>query len=235
MRIMRDIRRWAIYYVPAEKSAFARFGADWLGWDAQAGRAIEGYDPPGLPLPRAEITAQPRKYGFHATLKAPFVLGDDREPAALDAAITALAGEFEPFALPLVLGTLGSFLALLPGEPNAPLDALAAACVTRLDTFRAPEAAEHRRRHPGTMTERQRAYFGAWGYPFVLEEFHFHMTLTGALGPEDRAKVAAALGPLVAPLLAEPRMVRDICLVGEDRQGMFHLLKRFPLARGPAI
>lgn len=227
---MRDIRRWAIYYLPTEKSAFARFGADWLGWDTQAGRARDGLAVPGLPRPRADLTAQPRKYGFHATLKAPFVLGDDREPAALDAAITALAGEFEPFALPLVLAALGSFVALVPAAPNPPLAALAAACVTRLDAFRAPEAAEHSRRHPETMTERQRAYFAAWGYPFVLGEYRFHMTLTGSLGAGEREAVLAALAPVVGPLLAEPRLVRDICLVGEDRQGMFHLLKRFPLA-----
>ncbi len=232
---MRDIQRWAIYYLPPEKGAFARFGADWLGWDAQAGLARDGFTVPGLPVPRPEMTAGPRKYGFHATLKAPFVLGDDRAPAALDAAITALAGEFEPFTLPLVLGTLGSFVALLPARPNPVLEALAAACVTRLDTFRAPEAAEHRRRHADSMTERQRAYFDAWGYPFVLEEFQFHMTLTGPLGPEERAAVVAALDPLVTPLLAEPRVVRDICLVGEDRRGMFHLLKRFPLATRSAI
>lgn len=225
---MRDIRRWAVYVAPKMDGPLARFGADWLGWDAQAGTAREGLDLPGLPRPRAELVAAPRCYGFHGTLKAPFALAG--EPAALDAALAALAGAVAPFTLPLQLATLGGFLALVPAVESPAMEALAAACVTRLDRFRAPpDAAEIARRRPETLTPAQRELLAAWGYPFVLGEFRFHMTLTGALDPEQRAAVADALAPLLAPLLAPPLLVADIGLFGEDATGMFHLLKRFPL------
>lgn len=230
---MRDIRRWALYFAPPARGPLARFGADWLGWDAQAGRARAGMDLAGLPRPWDEITVGPRKYGFHATLKAPFPLAADRDPVALDAAITALAADFAPFSLMLRLDALGPFLALVPAAPCAEIGALAEACVTRLDVFRGPsDAAERALRAASIRDEQQRRNLERWGYPFVLEDFRFHMSLTGALDPVERAAVARALAPVVAPLVGTPVSVEDICLFGEDREGMFHLLKRFPL--GPA-
>ena len=70
----RDFRRYAIYFAPRPRRALARFGAAWLGWDAEAGADRDGPELAGLPRPRAEIVATPRRYGFHATLKAPFRL-----------------------------------------------------------------------------------------------------------------------------------------------------------------
>lgn len=230
---MRDIRRWAIYVAPRMDAPLARFGADWLGWDAQAGTARDGLDLPGLPRRRAELVATPRRYGFHGTLKAPFVL--DGEPAALDAALAALAGGFAPFALPLQLAPLGDFLALVPAAQSPALAALAAACVTGLDRFRAPpDPEEIARRKPQALSARQRALLEVWGYPFVLDEFRFHMTLTGALADAERAAVAASLAPMLQPILAAPLRVADIGLFGEDAAGLFHLLKRFPLTGGLA-
>ena len=231
---MRDILRWAVYYAPKMNSALARFGSDWLGWDAQAGRPREGLDVPGLPAPREEITAAPRRYGLHGTLKPPFVLASDRVPGALDAEITALAEDFAPFDLPLGLAALGDFLALTPTRPVPELERLAEACVTRLDGFRAPPGPEEiARRRPDRLSARQRENLALWGYPYVLEEFRFHVTLTGPLGEEARAAAARALAPVLAGMLAKSCRVEDICLFGEDREGLFHLLKRFPFPSGP--
>ncbi|TPE52127.1 DUF1045 domain-containing protein [Amaricoccus solimangrovi] len=228
---MRDILRWAVYVAPKMNSALARFGADWLGWDAQAGRARKGLEVAGLPAPRETLTEPPRRYGFHGTLKPPFVLAEGREPAALDAEITALAREFAPFDLPLAVGTLGDFLALVPARPVPELDHLARACVTWLDAFRAPPSpSEIARRRPDRLTESQRAHLETWGYPFVLSDFRFHLTLTGPLPEAERAATARALAPLIDEALARSCRVEDICLFGEDLNGNFHLLKRFPLA-----
>jgi putative phosphonate metabolism protein len=228
---MRDIRRWAIYLAPKMNGALARFGADWLGWDAQAGLRREGLEAPGLPAPRSEITAAPRRYGFHGTLKAPFALASGREPALLDAEISALARDFQPFELPLALTAIGDFLALAPAAPTPELDRLAAACVTRLDGFRAPASPEEiARRAPERLNPAQRAHLETWGYPYVLDEFRFHMTLTGPLDPADRDATARVLEPLLAGPLARPCPVEGISLFGEHVDGMFHLLKRFPFA-----
>lgn len=231
---MRDIRRWAIYYAPKMGSALARFGGDWLGWDAQAGRARDGFEVPGLPAPRAEIVAEPRRYGFHGTLKPPFALASGHAPGLLDAEITALARDFAPFDLPLALGALDRFVALRPTREVPELDALAAACVTRLDGFRAPAGPEEiARRRPESLTDAGRANLAAWGYPYVLDQFQFHMTLTGPLGVAERERTLDALRPVLAAPLARPARLEDVCLFGEDLNGMFHLLKRFPLRQTP--
>lgn len=231
---MRDIRRWAIYYAPKMNSALARFGSDWLGWDAQAGRPREEFDVPGLPAPRARLTEAARRYGFHGTLKPPFLLAPGQEPGALDAEVTRLAEDFRPFELTLRLAALGDFLALVPSGPVPELDRLAAACVTRLDGFRAGHTPEEiARRRPEELTARQRGHLATWGYPHVLEDFRFHMTLTGPLDDEARAASARALAPVLAGVLAKPIRVEDICLFGEDREGLFHLLRRFPFSSEP--
>ncbi len=232
---MRDIQRWAIYYAPKMNSALARFGSDWLGWDPQAGRPRDGLELPGLPLPREEITAAPRRYGLHGTLKPPFALAADRAPSALDAEITTLAQDFTPFDLPLMLAPLGEFLALVPSQPLPELDRLAEACVTRLDGFRAPATAEQiARRCPERLTARQGANLATWGYPYVCDDFRFHITLTGPLAPEAREATARALSPSIDGVLTKPCRIEDLCLFGEDREGLFHLLKRFPFRSAAA-
>lgn len=229
---MRDIRRWALYFAPPARGPLARFGADWLGWDAQAGRARAGMELAGLPRPWDEITVGPRKYGFHATLKAPFPLAADRDPVALDAAITALAADFARFRSccgSMLWGPSWRWCPLGPVRRSARWRRPVSRGSTCSGAFRRREQAL---RAASIRDERQRRNLERWGYPFVLEDFRFHMSLTGALDPVERAAVARALAPVVAPLVGTPVSVEDICLFGEDREGMFHLLKRFPL--GPA-
>lgn len=228
--MVEGFRRYAVYFAPPRDSALARFGAAWLGWDAEAGAEVEGPEPAGLPRPRGEIVAAPRKYGFHGTLKAPFRLAPAAEVCGLEAALRDLAAEHAPFELALALTRIDGFLALTPAEPVPHLDALAAACVTRLDGFRAlARPDEIARRNPAKLVGRQSGYLAAWGYPYVLEQFRFHLTLTGALPAAEQAATEAALGPLLAPILAEPVAFEDLCLFGEAEDGRFHLLRRHRL------
>ena len=133
---MGDRRRHAIYFAP-RPGPLAAFGAAWLGWDAETGGS-PALDLPGLPRPRPELVAAARRYGFHATLKAPFRLAAGQGEADLDAALSALAKEHAPIGLRLRLAELGTFVALVPARPPATLRRLADACVVRLDAFRAP-------------------------------------------------------------------------------------------------
>src|SRR5260370_30562784 len=72
-------RRYAIYFVPAPVTALYRFGAAALGYDCFTGADIATLD--ALPVDAGawrELTREPRRYGFHATLQAPFHLAAGR-------------------------------------------------------------------------------------------------------------------------------------------------------------
>jgi putative phosphonate metabolism protein len=232
---MDEWRRHAIYFAPREGSPLARFGAEWLGWDAAAGVPREGPDLPGLPRPRADLVAGPDRYGFHATLKPPFRLAEGRDRAELEAAIAALAARHAPFALELGPGVLHGFVALMETVPARGLEKLAAACVTGLDAFRAPPTAEDLARHGTGLDPAGTANLHRWGYPWVLDRFRFHMTLTRALPPADAAAVLTALVAPLTPILSRPVRVSDICHFAEGEDGRFRILRRYPLTgRGAA-
>ncbi|MGE0233334.1 MAG: DUF1045 domain-containing protein, partial [Flavobacteriaceae bacterium] len=103
--------RVAIYFAPAPETALWRAASAWLGRDA----AHEGRQPAVLEaaLGRAaadEILAAPRRYGFHATLKAPFHL---RDPFSLEDVVEAAkntAARLAAFPVSLKVGTLSGFL-----------------------------------------------------------------------------------------------------------------------------
>lgn len=66
-----QFRRYGLYYTP-RPGALAEFGAAWLGWDPVAGQSMAHPAIDGLPRDISEITASPRKYGLHGTIKPPF-------------------------------------------------------------------------------------------------------------------------------------------------------------------
>ncbi|MEM9232038.1 MAG: DUF1045 domain-containing protein [Pseudomonadota bacterium] len=217
--------RFAIYYVPPD-GPLADFGAKWLGWDVVAGREVPGFDVPGL----HDITLTPRKYGFHGTLKPPFRLKEGQTPEALEAAVSGLAAALSPAACDgLKLTQLGRFLALTPFGQLDGLQRIAEACVRDLDGFRAPAGeAELARRRKAGLSTRQEALLVQWGYPYVFEEFRFHLTLSGQLPKEDlRGWTDTLQGQL--PDLPAPFVVDQIALCGERQDGRFELIHRYTL------
>ncbi len=226
-------RRYAIYYAPPADSALARFAATWLG------RCPEEYpigtrpEIAGISDARiAELVAEPARYGFHGTLKPPFRLASGHGEGALLDATAAMARDLAPFALPpLRLTTIGGFIALVPSAFSDALHGLADACVTRLDRFRAPATeAELSRRRSARLSARQEMLLARWGYPYVLDELQFHLTLTGRLEAPARALALAALYPLVEPFCREPIPVADIALFVEPAPGApLSIEVRFPL------
>jgi putative phosphonate metabolism protein len=223
--------RYAIFWAPPTDSGLARFGAEWLGWDAEAGSDARQ---PTLTLPRplAEITRTPRRYGFHGTLKPPFRLAGDADAAALGRALTALAATISPTTAPgLTPTTRLGFLALMPTGPAPTLNALAAACTRDLDRFRArPQPAELAQRRTRTLTARQKTNLTRWGYPYVLDDFRFHLTLSGHLQPGEAEPLTKAATTLAAPHLDPLLHLNDICLFADPGGGKgFRLLRRYPL------
>lgn len=224
---MTIFRRYAVY--DPGPQPLARLGARWLGRDVDTGRDMVPLDDPAL-------TDTPRRYGFHATIKAPFRLAPGVTEAALSAELDRLAATLAPVDLPrLSLSDEGGFLSLRPRPQPAALTALAGKVVAALDQFRAPlTEAEIVRRNPDRLTPRQREALLRWGYPYVFEDFHYHMTLTGPLDAGQAAAVRARLAALLDPVLPDPHPVAALALMGEDAEGRFHLIRRVALTGGGA-
>lgn len=227
---MPVFRRYAVYFTP-EPGPLADFGASWLGWDAVTGTSCAHPDLPGLPLPVSELTAQPRKYGLHATLKPPFRLAGPNDPDALKADLAQLASTLAPATTEgLEVARIGRFLALTPRGDAAGIAHVAGETVRCLDHHRAPPTAEElARRQKARLSAQQREYLETWGYPYVFDAFRFHITLTGPLPDDMLDPVKGKLETAFAPHLPAPFHLREICLFGEDETGRFHLVSRHDL------
>ena len=207
--------RFALYYLPASGSPLARFATAWLGRGTAPGR-LAGIDAAW----QRRLTAAPALYGLHATLKPPFRLAPGRNRAGLERAVRTLAAALPAFpAPPLRLAGLGGFLALVPQRPSPALARLAAVCVAGLDGFRAPPLPEDVARHRVGLDARQEALLTRWGYPYVMDAFRFHVTLTCRLGEAERAAARAALAPHVAPLCGRPWAMTEIALMRQAALG----------------
>lgn len=218
--------RFAVYYMPPE-GALADFGATWLGWDAIAGCAT--HQPALLGLD--DITVTPRRYGFHGTLKPPFRLVDGAGPKALVQAVSDMARACVPARCAgLQLTSLSGFLALTPLGDSTGITGVAATCVAELDSFRAaPGSAELARRRKAGLSERQEAMLTRWGYPYVMDDFRFHMTLSGRLSADQITHWTDILAERLPPLPV-PFDMDEVALVGERSDGCFELVQRFTLS-----
>ncbi|MEM8732081.1 MAG: DUF1045 domain-containing protein [Pseudomonadota bacterium] len=223
--------RYGIFYTPPT-GPFAQTGAAWLGWDAATGETPEPPTIGALPLSRDDITATPRRYGLHATVKPPFRLAPGHCPDDLQDALRTHCAALAPVQLAgLKLAPLGRFLALVPDGETGDLAALAASTVRDLDRFRdAPTEDELARRRASGLTPAQDAMLLRWGYPYVLDEFRFHITLTGKMPKPALTKVAAVLQDYLLPHVPSPLTIDALSLMGEDRSGRFHLIHRYALS-----
>jgi hypothetical protein len=225
-------RRFAIFAAPGSGPAdVGTTGAtgtllreraeQWLGRGA-AGNPVT----PGVPdgWTRAAVdamTTDARRYGFHGTLKPPFRLAEGHTAEELDAAVARFAAGTAGALVPrLTLARLGGFFALVPGTEAPELDALADEVVKGFDDFRAPPTeAELARRHPASLTPRQRELLTAWGYPYVLDEFRFHLTLTDRLPEREWPVVERVLSDWFAPLLGVTVPVDALAVFTEAEPG----------------
>jgi len=224
--------RYAIYFAPTPRSALGRFGHAWLSTAARAPDArLTGV--PSISLARRdEITAEPRVYGFHATLKPPFALVNGQSEADLDHALATFAAARPSVeASPLCLTQLDGFWALTLAQPSEAVDRLAADCVVRFDPFRKPPSDDElqRRRRAG-LSPIQEAHLQRWGYPYVLGEFRFHMTLTARLAGAEAVLIGAHLASLVEPLCRRALSLDAVALFHQPAPGeRFRLVRRYPL------
>ena len=199
--------RYAIYFTPGQNDPLTRIAASWLGRDP-----FTGAQPPApavTHLSPAEIayhTASARRYGFHATLKAPFHLADGATEAELDSAVAGFAAAADPILLSSLprRGSTASWRLCLADPRPISID-FAGEIVTVFDRFRAPLGdAEIERRNPDALSPEEFRNLLQWGYPYVFESFRFHMTLTGRVADHDLPRVRAAIDEVFEPVLAAP-------------------------------
>ncbi|MGC1498314.1 MAG: DUF1045 domain-containing protein [Sulfitobacter sp.] len=219
--------RYAVYFTASGE--FAQRGAAWLGWDVATGCAVAQPDLPSLDLP--ELTEKPRKYGFHATIKPPFVLTDGMTQAALETRLKNVCAQLNGVMLKeLEVVALGRFLALVPQGETTALTSLAGDVVALLDTFRAPMSEEEfERRNQSHLSGAQFENLCKWGYPHVMDQFRFHMTLTGRISKPDLASVQTAVKDHFATHIQTPTNIDSLTLVGQGADGYFVEIARFPL------
>jgi putative phosphonate metabolism protein len=227
---MANYPRYAIYYAPTPDSALDRFGAQILGYDAYGGDDLPF--PDGVTPDWRELTQDPRKYGFHATLKAPMALADGKTEVQLTAACEVFAAKARriPIIAPIV-DSISGFIAVIPSRPSEEVLQLATDATRDFDAFRAPLTPEDRaRRHPDKLTPRQRDYLDRWGYPYVMEEFRFHMTLTGRLGAERREPIVGWLRDRFVATGINTIAIDRIALFRQDEEASrFRIIGHWPL------
>lgn len=225
--------RYAIYFSPEPESDLWLFGSRWLGRDSATGDDIKRLTMNAIkPKRLREITATAAKYGFHATLKPPFKLSKGHDREMLDEALEAFAAAHNPVKLPaLELTELDGFIALRPTKPCPALDQLAADCVREFDHFRkSPSKAELAKRGEADLNDAQRKMLKKWGYPYVMDEFRFHMTLTGRLDAQERKAVLAALEAHAKGIVGKPVSVDVITLMQQkNADDSFEVVKCYPL------
>ena len=214
--------RYAVYFTPPRDDALTRAAEAWLGRSAFGDAPVAvPHIPELMPEEIEAMVREPRRYGFHATMVAPFRLADGRDETQLLAAFARFCADAAPFAIEgLTVARLSSFVALTPREREHELSDLAARAVHAFAPFRAPLTPDEiARRRPESLTARQAAYLERYGYPYVIDEFRFHMTLTGSLAPEAMARVQPLLADHFAPVLVAPMPIGGLALFQEAEPG----------------
>ncbi|PDT10176.1 MULTISPECIES: DUF1045 domain-containing protein [unclassified Rhizobium] len=214
--------RYAICFTPPASDPLSLVAANWLGRNVFSGDMLGPPAVRGLGIHEIAFhTAVPRRYGFHGVLKAPFHLSGDMSESQLLRDLMRFAGTFAPFQISrLEIARLGSFYSLMPSAPCEQIQYLASAIVQEFDRYRAPlSEADIERSDPDGLSAAQFANLHRWGNPYVMDEFRFHMPVTGSINAIDMPRIEPALRTIFEPVLKEPVMVSNVALMIEEGSG----------------
>lgn len=208
--------RVAIYFTPPAGAPLTQAASLWLGRSAFDGEATRKPD-----HKIDGLVAAPARYGFHATMKAPFRLAEDADLGDLDARLAGFCASRDPVQIDsLVVSAQGPFFAFVPEAAPQALSDLEASVVKEFEPFRAPmDADEIARRSPDRLSARQRDNLRDWGYPYVFDDFRFHMTLTEAVVREDRGRIEGVLRRRFADVDGRPVVIDALALFLEAAPG----------------
>ncbi|MBL8598633.1 MAG: DUF1045 domain-containing protein [Devosia sp.] len=228
--------RCAITYVPPPDDPLTVAAAAWLGRDSYSGMPhrieVEGLTAGD----HSFLTALPRRSGFHATLKPPFVLEEGHSVRELERRLGQYATRLVPIALELTIAVIDTFFALVPVRPIASLDTMAANIVAEFDSYRRPMSPEDlERRSAARFTSTQLGNLAKWGSPFVFDQFRFHMTLTGPVDRAEREHVALVLARYFSGVSLAISVDRLVLAVQEEVHEPFGIHSAHPFARVPQL
>lgn len=226
--------RFSIYFTHPQHAQLTALGSQWLGRSAFSNEPLSQPAINGITQERFfQLTRDARRYGFHATMKPPFQLAAGKTQEHALAALEAFAARTAPVQLAgLAPSFIGKFLALTPIEPSQQLNELAAHCIREFDHLRAPLNNEDiARRRQAPLTPKQDSYLLDWGYPYIFDEFHFHMTLSKRLEDEtERDALKRAADAFFAPVLNAPVTLSHLALCMEPEAGAsFKIIATRPL------
>ncbi|MFS8183090.1 DUF1045 domain-containing protein [Pseudovibrio denitrificans] len=226
--------RYSIYFTHPQSAKLTELGSQWLGRSAFSNDSLEQPQLDALNEERLHsITEDARRYGFHATMKPPFHLASGKSLEDVKAAFSAFASQTPAFTIEgLAPNFLGQFLALTPTQPSEQLNGLAAQCIKEFDHLRAPLSDKDiERRRKANLTPQQDAYMLEWGYPYIFEHFHFHMTLSKQLEDEtERKALKAAAEDHFKPVIHQPISISHLALCVEPEAGApFQVIEIRPL------
>jgi hypothetical protein len=219
-----NFSRYAIYYIP--DLPLFQIGSDWLGWNSLTGQETT------LTANHHRITDRPRKYGFHATMKPPFSLASNSTQGELQDAFQAFCATVSPATGgTLKISRLGRFLAMTQDVQSNDVTDLAASTVSHFDKFRAPLSDNDiQKRRQRRLTPEQDALMLRWGYPYVMQEFKFHMTLTGPLQNDEIVSIEQLANTRFQEFIGQSLNIASLALLGEDRDsGRFHVIEKLSL------
>ncbi len=231
--------RYALYYVPHQGDFLHTRGSQWLGRDVYSSAPLTPSAIIEQGLQKAQISteqwhtlrAEAQKYGLHATLKAPFHLAQEQDEAALLQAVQDFATKEPVFTMPrLTPQRIGSFFALTYTQPHAPLQHLAQNCVRHFEPFRAPLTAQAKaKRLAKKLSPRQLSYLEEYGYPYIFEDFRFHITLCQASHQEAHNVALQSFFQEFFSAHLLDRTCAALHLCKSDAQGVFTVIYSAPL------
>ena len=209
--------RCAICFTPPADDTLTIAAARWLRRDPYTGARIAWPVEGLVETDHAFLTAAPRRIGFHGSLKAPFRIASEHDLAEVQTALAKFCRRVPPITIDAVRITLiENFFALVPAAPNSELDELAADFVTVFDQYRSPTSdLDLARGDIGRLNGRQFANLLAWGHPYVLDQFCFHMTLTGPIDELERDYVAQMLKRHFGAATDAPLCISQVALFVE--------------------
>lgn len=223
--------RFAIYFAPDDDSPLGVFGATVLRRKAHCPQEWINASPP-VEFHDTKVwqntVQKPAHYGFHATIKAPFELAAGISADDLKASLERFCASQSSILLSgLAPSRTCRYDALAFDQQPAAVKILAGSCVEAFEPFRAPLTSvdEDRRKSVG-LNQQQLHYLGEYGYPYIFDEFNFHMTLSGAK-PDNNAYLRW-LTALYESLVTEPPLLDRLCLFKQDtRQAPFIRISEF--------